>query len=76
VTRRKAWATAVLIGWAVTTIAVWLLTPADPTKSATLIIQQALLIAAIPCVLVGGPVAAVALRFASQQDIRRARLRG
>ena len=76
VNRRKAWATAVLVGWAVTTIVARLLIPDDGTKSATFLIEQAALIAAIPCVLVGGPVAAVTLRFASQQDIRRARLRG
>jgi hypothetical protein len=50
--------------------------PADATKPATLIIEQAVLIAAIPCVLVGGLVAGVALLFASQRGIRRARLLG
>lgn len=74
--RRKAWAIAIIVVWAATTIAVRLLTPADASKSAALLIEQAALIAAIPCVLIGGPAAAVTLRFAGHQDFRRARVRG
>lgn len=76
VNRRKAWTTAIIVGWAATTIVIRLVTPADASKSAALLIEQAALIAAIPSVLLGGPVAAVTLRFGGHRDFRRARVRG